>query len=68
MCCPTDRAEVYDQAVDTLLRERHRHSLGSNATQGEAGKDVTIERNRLALVAFHLHLSGRAKKALLKTI
>lgn len=52
---PNQRAEVYDSAVETLLRDLHRkdaHETGLGDT------DAAELRSRMALIAFQLHLAG----------
>ncbi len=52
---PHQRSEVYDSAVETLLRDLHRkdpHETGLGET------DAAELRSRIALIAFQLHLAG----------
>ncbi len=60
---PQQRAELYDEAIKVLLTESHRKDEFAPRSD-EAEGDATARRNRLAVIAFHLHLAGRGDEGM----
>ena len=54
---PEQRAELYEEAVITLLEESYRRDDAETGARA-SDADPNLRRDRLALVAFHLHDAG----------
>ncbi len=52
---PEQRAELYEEAITTLLEESYRKDEAEGSLRTTSETDPKLRRDRLALVAFHLH-------------